>query len=114
MGRRSGGEGSSMKKGASVAPRAETRHWQMGRVIFFMILKDYQWVLATRPLVCQVGRNFRCQSLARSRSSGLFRSTPGDLLQRSSCNCSNDSLVARVPSEEPRTTRNGRLRRAED
>lgn len=90
-----------MKTESSVAATSVTQALAKGTCPICAILKDYQWVLATKRQaphlrVC----NFHCWSLARSRGSGLSRSTPGDTVSRIFLQLLKDPLNAKVTSED--------------
>lgn len=91
-----------MKAEASPAATTVSQALTKGACPVCMILKDYQWALATRPQATSDVRvcNFHCWSLARSRGSGLSRSTPGEVVTGIFLEILKRPLAGKVPTEE--------------
>ena len=91
-----------MKTDTSVSVTTVNQALAKGACPICAILKDYQWVLVTRAQatrdlqVC----NFHCWSLARSRGSGLSRSTPGEIVTGIFLNMLRGPVAGKVPAEE--------------
>lgn len=91
-----------MKTESSVAATTVSQALAKGACPICAILKDYQWVLATKSAAAPRVRvcNFHCWALARSRGSGLSRSTPGETVTRIFLQMLKDSLFEKAPSED--------------
>lgn len=91
-----------MKTESSVAATSVSQALAKGVCPICAILKDYQWVLATKSpetpnvKVC----NFHCWALGRSRGSGLSRSTPGETVTRIFLQMLKDPLFEKAQSED--------------
>ncbi len=91
-----------MKTESSVAATSVSQALAKGTCPICVILKDYQWVLATKSPTASHLRvcNFHCWALARSRGSGLSRSTPGETVTKIFLQMLKDPLFEKAPIEE--------------
>lgn len=91
-----------MKAESSVAAASVSQTLAKGVCPICAILKDYQWGLATKSRTAPHLRvcNFHCWSLARSRGSGLSRSTPGETVTTVFLHMLKDPLFEKTPSED--------------
>jgi hypothetical protein len=91
-----------MKTEASVVATSVSQALAKGACPICAILKDYQWVLATKSQTTSHLRvcNFHCWALARSRGSGLSRSTPGETVTRIFLQMLKDPLFENASNED--------------
>ena len=91
-----------MKAEASAATTSVSQALSKGTCPICVILKDYQWTLATTAQAAHDLRlcNFHCWSLARSRGSGLSRSTPGETVTNVFLQMLKGPLLGKVPGED--------------
>jgi len=91
-----------MKPEAAVSTNSVSQALAKGACPICAVLKDYQWTLATtmQPSTNLRLCNFHCWSLARSRGSGLSRSTPGETATRVFLEMLQEPLTGKVPSED--------------
>lgn len=91
-----------MKAGGSTSATGVGQAFAKGTCPICAILKDYQWTLAagTQPSRTLQVCNFHCWSLARSRGSGLSRSTPGEAVTNLFVEMLREPVVGKVPAKD--------------
>jgi hypothetical protein len=91
-----------MKPEAALSANSVSQTLARGTCPICAVLKDYQWTLATtaQPSTDLRLCNFHCWSLARSRGSGLSRSTPGETATGVFLEMIREPLIGKVPSED--------------